>query len=138
MDRIARAVRISLDFGSLALFVYAWFYWNEGTGHVFLFWLMSLGVFPAARFASQLRERPKAHQLCLLLGLTIAAFGLIRGSLRSEPINETLLLGATLWLAGWGNLLYADTPPDASTSVRRLLVGIATIASGMLWLWLAL
>ncbi len=134
VERPFRAARISLDAVCLALFVYGAFYWRDGAIHVFLFFLMSVGVLPHPSVAAQLRRRPELHWVSLAFGLGLVVLGLVRGKVGPELFNGTVLLGVTLAIASWGNVLYVRTPADAKTSVLRLLLGVATLASGAAWL----
>ncbi|MEO8183602.1 MAG: hypothetical protein ABI895_32625 [Deltaproteobacteria bacterium] len=90
-------------------------------------------AFPYAR----MRASPEVHWVSLVLGLVIVGFGLlrdigpIRGLFHGTPTNDSMLLGVVFALGGLTNVISASTPH----SIRRLLLGTATLVAGAIWLW---
>jgi uncharacterized membrane protein HdeD (DUF308 family) len=134
-DRVARAIRFAVDMLSLALFVYCQRAGGDGVFGIFVFWLISIGVFPYASTAE-----PRGRHLdwgFLVLGVVIVGFGLIRdvgplpGVFHGTPTNDSMLMGVVFALCGLTNLL----DPSRPASPRRLLLGTATLVAGAIWLW---
>ena len=137
VGRATRAVRISVDALSLALFVYCQFSGLDGWSGIVIFWLVSLGLFPYASMAERLRANRELDWGFLVFGVLIVGIGLIRdvAPVRSvfhgTPTNDSMLMGVVLALCGLTNVLYARRPQ----SIGRLLMGIATLVAAAIWVW---
>lgn len=139
-ERVARAIRFSVDMFTVALFLYCQLQEIDGFYGVVVFWLISFTVFPYARMRVDARGNRQVAWTMLVLGVVIVGFGLVRdlGPVRDvfhgTPTNDSMLMGVVLALSGLTSVLDPVRPP----SVRRLLLGIATLVAGAVWVWFSL
>jgi hypothetical protein len=136
VDRAARAIRILVDTLCIALFLYCQFSGHDLLDGIVTFWLVSIVVFPYAGMAERMRASREVDWAFLVLGLVIVGFGLlrdigpIRGLLHGTPTNRSMLMGVVFLLGGLTNLISHRRP----RSIRRLLLGTATLVAGAIWL----
>jgi hypothetical protein len=137
VDRAARAIRILVDALCIALFFYCQFSGHDVVDGIVTFWLVSILVFPYAGMAERMRaNRAAADWAFVVLGLVIVGFGLlrdigpIRGLFHGTPTNDSMLLGVVFLLSGLTNVSSTREPH----SIRRLLLGTATLVAGAIWL----
>jgi len=134
LERVTRALRLSVDFACAALLL---FWSSEVSGSsLFMLWLASYGAIPPSRIIDRLRQHTMSSAVLLLLGIWLLAGVLRGGSFSARPPLGHLFEGLMFTGTALSNLVASRAYPKQKTTAGSLACGVAAVAAGFVWIWL--
>jgi hypothetical protein len=142
IELVPHTIRIAVDLACVVALYDAW-QASGGPLRVIVVWMISLVVFPYSSMADRIQRQREVHRVLLVTGVLLALLGLagrlgLFATLRHyAPASDTLWLGIAMSFAGAAHVR-AQPATAKPASVWRLACGSASVASGAIWVWLAL